>query len=929
MAKQPLSGPLSPKNKNAMNTNGLRKPPKFDINRAQLDRDFVPRKEASREDIIMKDDHDLDDHDSDDQEQEEELKDQQQQQQQRQASPKVVEIVEIDTDLAQEQQQPLAPMSPTSRAADVKSQDASPDASFHSANDQDAAVANPDAKDTDNDVEADTDTSFGFTALPPREPLTAKTPGSESWRRFESSKASATSLRVQRIRQHLEKSNDDRSKFSSMIIDNDEDITEAAVIEPKPSLPKVAQRPTAHSPIQHRINALENRQLNSPIKLRRSPSKNNQPVSPSKTGQSLYPSVSPGKSSNTSHTILSATAGAFRRAKMLLFQDDKKEQVPQSPQTPKPAPSHISRLMAPTASSSARGSPTRLYPEIRSPSKIPSPQRQVSATSIRSNNSSSSNEAVQTPRIQRMMNLQSGQAIPGSLPASSLPAPQSRVSRVPVAKAAERFTRRQAEMKAKEKEAREQEERQAEEREKELLEMRELARIERERKEGLLKQAEEERFQKAEEEKRIHAAAEREARELQEAREAKAEKERKERFERNRVERERQEKLRLEKERLEKEAQEQERADRAKRAERAEAARRDRLIRERQERMEREEKGRLLREQQEKERIEMEVMEKEKEKMEQERQEAELLEEARLETIRQAEMDKENLQLSRKRPSGASEEEQPQKVHLSNMRKPLNSASRTSQQSRMSSSQRYSGNNVMDSPLTKAGMRHSLQKKTTISMSACQSKFGKVADGIMFSSETIKLGASSSQSSANGSIVQSVSMSSQTQGMTVSTPSMKRPTPQRPLTSTTTPQQFRSQRGAGAFSSSMSFQAKLFKQPPPAHSHQIEPVTPAPPQAPTTQLPEINSDSEDDEGPSVLRDWANSPELRALLLRQQVMDPDRVFGPMAPLHMEEIFGQAGAARGAKFRARSSSANWSRDQLTQVEREDYTKQMGYE
>ena len=107
-----------------------------------------------------------------------------------------------------------------------------------------------------------------------------------------------------------------------------------------------------------------------------------------------------------------------------------------------------------------------------------------------------------------------------------------------------------------------------------------------------------------------------------------------------------------------------------------------------------------------------------------------------------------------------------------------------------------------------------------------------------------------------------------------------------------------------------------------------DPMTPAASHVPVTQLPEINSDSEDDEGDGILRDWANSPELRSLLLRQQVMDPDRIFGPLPPLQMEEIFGNSNNARAAKFRGRSSSANWSRDQLSQFEVDSYSEQMGY-
>lgn len=93
-----------------------------------------------------------------------------------------------------------------------------------------------------------------------------------------------------------------------------------------------------------------------------------------------------------------------------------------------------------------------------------------------------------------------------------------------------------------------------------------------------------------------------------------------------------------------------------------------------------------------------------------------------------------------------------------------------------------------------------------------------------------------------------------------------------------------------------------------------------------TELPEIFSESEDDGDGSVILDWANSPELRSMLIQQQQVDPDSVFGPIAPLKMEEVFK---TARMSKFRARSSSANWNGpDKLSQQEVESYARDMGY-
>lgn len=102
-------------------------------------------------------------------------------------------------------------------------------------------------------------------------------------------------------------------------------------------------------------------------------------------------------------------------------------------------------------------------------------------------------------------------------------------------------------------------------------------------------------------------------------------------------------------------------------------------------------------------------------------------------------------------------------------------------------------------------------------------------------------------------------------------------------------------------------------------------ITPVTPKA-TTVLPEIFSESDDDEEGSVLKDWANSPELRNILINQQHIDPDQVFGPMAPLHMEDIFKNS---RLSRFRGRGSSAQWSgKDGLTIQEIENYKLQKTY-
>ncbi|KAK7748804.1 hypothetical protein SLS53_000828 [Cytospora paraplurivora] len=89
------------------------------------------------------------------------------------------------------------------------------------------------------------------------------------------------------------------------------------------------------------------------------------------------------------------------------------------------------------------------------------------------------------------------------------------------------------------------------------------------------------------------------------------------------------------------------------------------------------------------------------------------------------------------------------------------------------------------------------------------------------------------------------------------------------------------------------------------------------------ELPEIQTDDEDgedaeeDKGLGVAS-WADTPALRRELMRQETVDPLQVFGPPAPLNMEEVFSKS-KDKWHKFRARTSSANWSgADRLTEEE-----------
>jgi hypothetical protein len=86
------------------------------------------------------------------------------------------------------------------------------------------------------------------------------------------------------------------------------------------------------------------------------------------------------------------------------------------------------------------------------------------------------------------------------------------------------------------------------------------------------------------------------------------------------------------------------------------------------------------------------------------------------------------------------------------------------------------------------------------------------------------------------------------------------------------------------------------------------------------ELPEIPTDDEDDDDDEShgigAASWADSPDLRRALQKQEDMDPAAIFGRPAPLNMEEVFNKS-KDRFHKFRMRTSSANWSgTDRLTE-------------
>ncbi|KLJ09250.1 hypothetical protein EMPG_15326 [Blastomyces silverae] len=108
----------------------------------------------------------------------------------------------------------------------------------------------------------------------------------------------------------------------------------------------------------------------------------------------------------------------------------------------------------------------------------------------------------------------------------------------------------------------------------------------------------------------------------------------------------------------------------------------------------------------------------------------------------------------------------------------------------------------------------------------------------------------------------------------------------------------------------------------PGHgSQKILKSSPAYPNGDSIKLPEILTDSEDEDSdaePYNVPDWAKPENLNNILISQEGKDGEQVFGPSAPLHMEEIF-KDNKDRFKRFRDRTSSANWGGpDGLTQDE-----------
>jgi hypothetical protein len=93
-----------------------------------------------------------------------------------------------------------------------------------------------------------------------------------------------------------------------------------------------------------------------------------------------------------------------------------------------------------------------------------------------------------------------------------------------------------------------------------------------------------------------------------------------------------------------------------------------------------------------------------------------------------------------------------------------------------------------------------------------------------------------------------------------------------------------------------------------------------------------DEESDEEEGGSKKNEsnipsWARSSNLRKALIRQYVtdpMDPDLIFPPVSTCDLQDIFK---VSKG-RYKNRTSSANWSQDQLTLVETRQYREEMGF-
>ena len=108
-------------------------------------------------------------------------------------------------------------------------------------------------------------------------------------------------------------------------------------------------------------------------------------------------------------------------------------------------------------------------------------------------------------------------------------------------------------------------------------------------------------------------------------------------------------------------------------------------------------------------------------------------------------------------------------------------------------------------------------------------------------------------------------------------------------------------------------------------------LDPPPVTSESIQLPEIDSEYSDSDDEDQKKnfdppDWAQQANVTNALQSLSRVNPDNIFGAVQPLAIEDMF----RTRTSRFRARTSSANWSGpDGLTKEEEDHYARRMGFE
>lgn len=154
-------------------------------------------------------------------------------------------------------------------------------------------------------------------------------------------------------------------------------------------------------------------------------------------------------------------------------------------------------------------------------------------------------------------------------------------------------------------------------------------------------------------------------------------------------------------------------------------------------------------------------------------------------------------------------------------------------------------------------------------------------------------------------------------------PDMRQYATQRPPMANEMPTQPQTQRAQPPPQQAQS-QASSSRPQPQANSNRmrlVQAIHESSPIASNISLPEIHTDSSDDDSDRAsLPSWASPGHVFQNLSAQEMYDTDRIFGRIKRVAIDDIFGTMPAEKRQRLNMRTSSANWVRtgDALTQVE-----------